>query len=196
MSICDLQAYHYMCKIALINTDYCILSPVDLIDISMDDQLLPSLGDVDNMDIPYLHENTTAYHTTLAPLPTVNWSSIDTTPCDAMVSFFPFRIVVNVFLVAPMCIFGFIGNTVSVMVLRVDNVNNTVSILLQALAVADNAYLITCMFFQTIKTISECTDWVPGALYTYPYIESYVWPFASIAQTSAVWLVMLVTVDR
>ena len=97
----------------------------------------------------------------------------------------------------PMCLLGLVGNSLAIKVLRTDNVNYTVSFLLQALAVADNAYLLTCIFMQTIKALAECTDWFyPGLLKAYPYMEPYVWPCASIAQTATVWLVVLVTWDR
>ena len=162
----------------------------------MAEQLLPALvfGSTTDNTVYYHAIDTTI--TTISPLSTANWSSVDTTPCHGMENYYNFRVVINVYLVGPMCVLGFIGNTLSVIVLRVDNVNNTVSFLLQALAFADNAYLITCMCIQTIKTITECTQWIPSLLYTYPYIESYIWPAASIAQTTAVWLVMLVTIDR
>ena len=156
--------------------------------------IVASSGETDNKESIRLAHNLS---TTVAPSTTVNWSLIDNSEaCRQYESYYTFRVIVNVFLVAPMCVCGFIGNALSIMVLREDNVNNTVSFLLQALAVADNAYLLTCFFFQTIQTISECTVWFPSLLYIYPYMEPYVWPCASIAQTSAVWLVMCVTVDR
>jgi hypothetical protein len=80
--------------------------------------------------------------------------------------------------------------------MRVDNTNNTVSFLLQALAVVDNLYLVLCIFMQVLKALNECTDWIPGLQYTYPFLEPYIWPLTSIVQTTGVWLVVIVTFDR
>ena len=107
-----------------------------------------------------------------------------------------FRVIIDVFIVASMCLFGFVGNILSIVVLRRSASLATISFLLQALAVADNVYLIACLFFQTLKSISECTEIWPESKMVYPLMEKYVWPFASIAQTTTVWMVILVTVDR
>lgn len=110
-----------------------------------------------------------------------------------------FRFVVDVCIVGILCLVGFVGNAMCIAVLHRDcgkDKKNTTNWLLQTLAMADTLYLITCIFFQTIKGIKEYTDWVPALDVALPYMEPYVWAFASIAQTITVWLVILVTVDR
>ena len=108
-----------------------------------------------------------------------------------------FRIVVNVFVVGILCLVGFVGNALSVAVLRRDrDKKNTTNWLLQTLAVADTLYLCASVFVQTLKTINADTNWWPDLQRAFPYLEPYIWPFASIAQTITVWLVMLVTIDR
>ncbi len=108
-----------------------------------------------------------------------------------------FRIVVNVFVVGVLCSVGFIGNALSVAVLRKDrDKKNTTNWLLQTLAVADTLYLIASVFIQILNTIRTETTWWPDLQRAFPYLEPYIWPFASIAQTMTVWLVMLVTADR
>jgi len=95
-------------------------------------------------------------------------------------------------------IFGILGNLLSVVVLGLDqSIRRTTGLLLRALAVADTAYLVTCLMFQTLKTIHQDTDWLPTAVQRgWPYVEPYVWPLASIAQTCNVWLVVVLTADR
>ena len=108
-----------------------------------------------------------------------------------------FRIAVNVFVVLFLCIFGITGNIISVVVLGRDRViRRTTSFLLQMLAIADMVYLVSCLFFQTMNTVYEATNWFPGIKYVIPYMMPYVWPCASIAQTCTVWLVVVVTCDR
>ena len=103
---------------------------------------------------------------------------------------------IDVLIVGPTCLAGLIGNTLAIIVMRIDNANKMVSFLLKALALADNAYLISCLLLQTLKAISECSNWIPSLESTYHYVEPYIWPFASITQTTAVWVVVLVTADR
>ena len=108
-----------------------------------------------------------------------------------------FRIAINVFVVGILCLVGFVGNALSVAVLRRDrDKKNTTNWLLQTLAVADTMYLYASAFIQTLNTINADTNWWPDLQRAFPYLEPYIWPFASIAQTITVWLVMLVTVDR
>ena len=109
-----------------------------------------------------------------------------------------YRLVVNVYFVTALCIFGILGNLVSVIVLGMDrSIRRTTGLLLRALGVADTVYLLTCLLFQTVKTIYEVTDWLPTvAQRGWPYVEPYVWPLASIAQTCNVWLVVILTADR
>lgn len=121
---------------------------------------------------------------------------LDLSVCAQLERYKRFRLVMDVFVMGALILAGLTGNTLAVLVIRADNMNNTVSYLLQALAMADNAYLAACIFMQTLKALCECTDWVPSLAATYPYLEPYVWPCASIAQTTTVWLVVLVTLDR
>ena len=108
-----------------------------------------------------------------------------------------YRIVIDVVLVGIVCIVGFIGNALCIAVLRRDRERkNTTNWLLQTLAFSDTLYLIACVLFQTVKGINDYTDWFPWLNMSFPYMEPYIWAFASIAQTITVWLVMLVTMDR
>ena len=121
----------------------------------------------------------------------------DTTSSVDMDTYGVFKIAVDIYVVLFLCIFGITGNVISILVLGRDNsVKRTTGFLLQMLALADVLYLVTCIFFQTIKAIAESTDWSPGLTYYYPWIVPFIWPLASIAQTSAVWLVVIVTADR
>ena len=125
-----------------------------------------------------------------------NYTHVKPSICVALKQYCMFRTVVDIFMVGMLCVAGFVGNTLVIVVLQTDCLNMTVSFLLQALAVADNMYLVACFFMQTLKTLCECTDWIPKLKRVYPYMEPYVWPCASIAQTVTVWLVVLITVDR
>uniref|UniRef100_X2B1Y7 G-protein coupled receptors family 1 profile domain-containing protein n=1 Tax=Capitella teleta TaxID=283909 RepID=X2B1Y7_CAPTE len=108
-----------------------------------------------------------------------------------------YRFIVDVYVVGFLCLFGFIGNALSIAVLYRDRgKKNTTNWLLQTLAVGDTLYLMACVFIQPLKTINTQTNWIPGLKNTLPYLERYIWAAASIAQTITVWTVLLVTLDR
>ena len=112
-------------------------------------------------------------------------------------TFVIFKIVLDVYILFFLCIFGISGNIVSILVLGKDNVvRRTTGFLLQVLAVTDIVYLVLCVFIQTLKTIEQFTDLRPTLERYFPYIDPFIWPMASIAQTCTVGLVVVVTADR
>ena len=117
--------------------------------------------------------------------------------CSSDPTFATYKIIVDVYLVTLLSMFGISGNLLSVVVLGKDrSVRSTTGYLLQMLALSDAIYLTTCLLYQTLNTLEDCTDWVIGLRDVWPYMELFIWPAASIAQTSAVWLVVVVTADR
>jgi hypothetical protein len=110
-----------------------------------------------------------------------------------------FKMAIDVYLVSVLCLIGFVGNAVTVAVLRADPdcARNSTNWLLQMLAIVDFVYLAACVFIHPLKALYD-TDSLGHSFLesTYPYIEPYVWPIASISQTLTVWTVLLVTVDR
>lgn len=116
-----------------------------------------------------------------------------------------FRIVIDVCLVGLLCLIGFVGNSLTFVILRGDrDKHSTTNWLLQTLAVVDIVYLVACVFIQPMKAIHDLhpdTEWRRGNAWsafhtTFTHLEPYIWPLASIAQNVTVWVVVLVTVDR
>ena len=124
-----------------------------------------------------------------------NQSSIHAS-CHSAQSYYLLKIIINVPIVGLLCIFGFIGNLAVILVLGADGIRNNATLLLRALAIADNAYLITCFIFQTLQAVAYHTDWWPALTNGYPYLGKYVWAFASTALTTEMWMIALMTVER
>jgi len=109
------------------------------------------------------------------------------------------RILLDVHVVGLLCLVGFVGNALTIAVLRRDwqDGSSATNWLLRTLAGVDTFYLVACLFIQTFKTAYDFTDWFPESMRPYfPYAERYLWPVASIGQTVTIWTVLLVTVDR
>ena len=106
-----------------------------------------------------------------------------------------FEYIMNVYITTALIAFGFIGNIVSFITLKYMK-QATVVLLLRALAAADSFYLLTCLSFQTFRTLFAYDNFFSRRFWFYPYISVITWPIASMAQTCSVWLVVLVTFDR
>jgi len=116
-----------------------------------------------------------------------------------------FRIVIDICIVGLLCLIGFVGNSLTFVILRGDrDKHSTTNWLLQTLAVVDIVYLVACVLIQPVKAIHDLcpeTEWRRGSAWsgfhtTFTHLEPYIWPLASIAQTITIWVVVLVTVDR
>ncbi|ELT97117.1 hypothetical protein CAPTEDRAFT_227882 [Capitella teleta] len=116
--------------------------------------------------------------------------------CESFHSYCQLRVTVDVFVVIPLCLAGFIGNTIAYFVLKWDSLNAAVSMQLQALAFIDNFYLVCCLSYQSIKTIADCTSWSSSLTRHWGQVEPYMWPVASVGHTATVWLVAVITIDR
>jgi len=109
------------------------------------------------------------------------------------------RVLLDVHVVGLLCLVGFVGNALTIAVLRRDwqDGSSATNWLLRTLAAVDTFYLLACLFVQTFNTTYKFTDWFPNALRPYfPYAERYMWPITAIGQTVTIWTVLLVTVDR
>ena len=108
-----------------------------------------------------------------------------------------YRITIEVFVVAAVCTVGFVGNALSITVLRRDTDRKyATNWLLRTLAVVDTMYLVLCLFMHCVYSIYNFTDWFPILDTTFPYFYPWVWFLGSWAQTLTVWLVLLLTIDR
>jgi len=76
-----------------------------------------------------------------------------------------YRLIIDLYLVGVLCAAGWIGNALSVAVLRRDrrrSKHGTTNWLLQTLAMVDSAFMVTCILIQPLKTIYEQTEWGPS----------------------------------
>jgi len=109
-----------------------------------------------------------------------------------------YLIVINIYITGALCAFGIAGNVLSFVVLgRDQTIRRTTGFLLQMLAVADAVLLVSCLFYITLNTAVEFTDWLPVAVRRgWPYVIAYVYLMISITWTASVGMVVLLTADR
>jgi len=80
-----------------------------------------------------------------------------------------FSFVVDVFIVLPLSIVGIAANVLSVIVLNHDTaVNYATTLLLSAIAIVDNLYLLSGLLYQTGKAVCYGTDLIISLRPIYP----------------------------
>ena len=110
-------------------------------------------------------------------------------------AFSSYGLIVEVYITSIFILFGFVGNTLTFMVLKRDK-QTTTTFLMQALATMDIIYLATCVFLQVYEGLHYFSGWFTPSSGFYPYLEVYLYPVARIAQMSAEYVVVLVTIER
>ena len=104
-------------------------------------------------------------------------------PCEI------FRETTNI-IIALLCLLGIAGNVVTFVVFLMDTIKTSSSFLFQALAVVDTFFLITTAFLFPARS----NEWFSNHMQA--YVQVYIFPFASIAQTAAIWGTILIAVNR
>ena len=93
--------------------------------------------------------------------------------CLAKSNYQMFSFIVDGLVVLPLSVIGIAGNTLSVIVLNHDTaVNYATTLLLSAIAIVDNVYLLSCLLYQTGKAICYGTDWMLGLRSVYPQVTA------------------------
>lgn len=99
-----------------------------------------------------------------------------------------------------LCILGLLGNGISFAILSQDRTTSPVAaFLLESLSIADSAFLVVWLlqfsvkdlfnFFGLDRTCSGCSV-------AYIYTRAYTYPMAFIAQTTTIWLTVLIAASR
>ncbi|ELU14305.1 hypothetical protein CAPTEDRAFT_25162, partial [Capitella teleta] len=108
-----------------------------------------------------------------------------------------FRFLLYVVAMGIMCIFGFVGNTVSFMVLHRDRSTPVASFLLKSLAVADNIFLLLWAVHYSVRDVIRFFEVPDDSLHvTWIYIRVFSFPVLYMAQTLTIWLTVVIALNR
>ena len=94
------------------------------------------------------------------------------------------------------CLFGLLGNTLSFVVLQWEKRNRVATFLLQALAMADNLFLLVSGFSQIFSAMCIYYGWDEAHHKALPYIQVLIWPLVFITQFGTVWMTVLIAANR
>ncbi|XP_023932419.1 FMRFamide receptor-like [Lingula anatina] len=109
--------------------------------------------------------------------------------------FLLYQFVVNAYITAPLCLLGLLGNTLAFFTLMRDTKRSVTFFLLRAMAVMDNLVLIIALLL-VLPTVHPNTGLLKCFSEIGYIMDTWIWPLGMTFQTAAVWLVVVVTVDR
>lgn len=95
-----------------------------------------------------------------------------------------------------LCLFGFCGNSLSMVCLSRDKSKTATPFLLISLEIADTFFLVTVLILRVLTSIHTYTESMPALIKVFPYMAKFVFPCALISETATIYLTILVTVNR
>ena len=100
-----------------------------------------------------------------------------------------FRFVSYTIITGSLCLLGITGNTLSIITLQKDKGNQVANLLLQALALADNALLFVSIVILSVIWGSLSYLEADETFATiFPYVLKYVQPLGYMTKTCAIWM--------
>lgn len=103
--------------------------------------------------------------------------------------------VIEAVLMGMFCLFGFCGNTLSMICLSRDKSRTATPFLLVSLEAVDTFFLLNVLVLRVLNSISTYFR-IVELLPLWPYVGKYIYPSALIAETGTIYLTLLVTVNR
>ena len=109
-----------------------------------------------------------------------------------------FRRILNTYVLGLMCLFGILGNIVSILVLQKDKNNKVAIFLLQSLAAADVILLIMSFLILSVYHGFMVDNAALGAYHRsmMPYIVAHINPIGVVAQAMVIWCTVLLAINR
>ena len=91
---------------------------------------------------------------------------------------------------------GVIGNSLTFVVFWKGNFKSSTSFLFLSLSLIDSALLLAVFSIATMTEFVNYTGWLQGYSRLHPYVIVYVLPTYLLTKTAAIWVVVLVAVNR
>ena len=103
--------------------------------------------------------------------------------------------IMEAILMGLFCIFGFCGNTLSMICLSRDKSKTATPFLLVSLEAADTFFLFTVIILRVMASTADYFR-IEQLAPLWPYAGKYIYPFALISETGTIYLTLLVTLNR
>ena len=114
-----------------------------------------------------------------------------------------YRFIMSVGLTGSLCIFGIVGNILTLLVFSKFNKNSSdlkhrssAPLLLSGLAVSDLALLVSLFIMKTVPSFLSFTEIFPEFFTIYAFLLVYGWPCVGVSQSVNTWITVLVAMHR
>ena len=107
-----------------------------------------------------------------------------------------YSFIVYTLIMGTLVVVGFIGNSLTFVVFWKGNFKSSTSFLFLSLSLIDSTLLLTAFPLVSVTTFVDYTGWLQGYSRLHPYLIVYVLPTCQLAKTAAIWVVVLVAVNR
>ncbi|ELU00313.1 hypothetical protein CAPTEDRAFT_217696 [Capitella teleta] len=107
-----------------------------------------------------------------------------------------FNFYMNVVVDGLLCLFGIVGNALTILVVQREKKTTSNAVMLQALALVDSCFLMYVVVYVVLRSIPSYTGYFNEIKDAESYIIAFVLPFGWTSQTATIWMVMVMAVDR
>ena len=107
-----------------------------------------------------------------------------------------YTFIVYTLIVGTLVAVGIIGNSLTFIIFWKGNFKSSTTFLFLSLSLIDSALLLAVFPYMTVKTFIDYTGWLQGYSSLQPYITVYLYPTIVLAKTAAIWVIVLVAVNR
>ena len=104
--------------------------------------------------------------------------------------------IVYTLIIGTLIVVGVIGNSLTFVVLWKGNFKSSTSFLFLSLSLIDSALLLGDFAYYTTVYFVDYTGWMQSYFSVHPYLGAYLFPTILLAKTAAIWVVVLVAVNR
>ena len=107
-----------------------------------------------------------------------------------------YKLIVFTLIVGTLVVVGIIGNSLTFVVFWKGNFKSSTTFLFSSLSLIDSALLLAVFPYMTVTAFVDYTGWLQGYSSLRPYFTVYLYPAILLAKTAAIWVIVLVAVNR
>ena len=107
-----------------------------------------------------------------------------------------YTFIVHTLIVGTLVVVGIIGNSLTFVIFWKGNFKSSTSFLFLSLSLIDSALLLAVFPYYTVMAFVEYTGWLQGYSSLKPYFKIYLFPSLLVTKTAAIWVIVLVAVNR
>ena len=107
-----------------------------------------------------------------------------------------YSFIVYTLIVGTLVVVGIIGNSLTFVIFWKGNFKSSTTFLFLSLSLIDSALLLTAFPYTTVDAFVDYTGWLQGYSSLRPYFTVYLYPTILVTKTAAIWVVVLVAINR